>query len=122
MIVSHFTNNRKTMKLTQFAQMRGFESAYQSGNPQILESILNSEQGDEVRSKFLTKRLQFDCVPELHAEVEETCSLLHCSKREFLEMAVRDGLDKGQTIFMDSFKEVDGREFTDVYAPGAKES
>lgn len=110
------------MKLAQFAQMRGFQSAYQSGNPQFVDHILNSEQGDEVRERLLTKRLQFDCLPELHAEVEETCSLLECSKREFLEMAVRDALDKAQTIFMESFKEVHGQEFTDVYAPGAKGS
>jgi hypothetical protein len=103
------------MKLNQFAQMRGFQFAYQRGNPQLVEHALNSDQGDEIRAELKLKRLQFDCVSELYAEVESVCALLECSKREFLEMAVREAIDQAQSTFMDSFKEVDGRDFMDVY-------
>ena len=119
MIVFPLTNNLNIMKLHQFAQMRGFESAYKSGNPELLEHVLNSDQGDEIREKFLTKRLQFDCLPQLHADVEQVCSLLECSKRQFLEMAVQEAIAKAEGIFMASFKQVHGLEFCDVYAPGA---
>lgn len=99
--------------------MRGFQQAYQSGNPQLLESVLNSSQGDEIREKILTKRLQFDCLPQLHTEVENICGLLDCSKREFLEMAVREAIDQAEKTFMESFKRAHGDEFTNVY--GVKE-
>lgn len=105
------------MKLTQFAQMRGFENAYNSFHQHAIDSLLNSEQGEQIRKELLTKRLQFDCLPELHAEVESICGLLDCSKREFLQMAVQEAIEKAQSTFMDSFKEVDGRDFCDVYAP-----
>jgi hypothetical protein len=103
------------MKLNQFAQMRGFQQAHQSGNPMLLEHALNSSQGDEIREKILTKRLQFDCLPQLYTEVESICGLLECSKREFLEMAVREAIDQAQNTFMQAFKEAHGQEFTDVY-------
>jgi len=79
--------------------------------------MLNSDQGDEIRERLLTKRLQFDCVPELHAEVETLCNLLDCSKREFLDMAVRDAVERAESTFMASFQEAHGQEFTTVYAP-----
>jgi hypothetical protein len=103
------------MKLAQFAQMRGFSHAYNSHNQPILDSMLNGQSGDDIRSQFKLKRLQFDCHESLYAEVESICALLDCSKREFLDMAVRDAIDQAQSTFMASFKEVDGREFMDVY-------
>ena len=60
-------------------------------------------------------RRQFDTTPELYAEVESSCSLLNCSKREVLEMAVCDGIKNAQEIFMASFKDGSGRDFMDVY-------
>jgi hypothetical protein len=103
------------MKLTQFAQMRGFQTSYQTGNPQFLDAVLNSAQGDEIREKVLTKRLQFDCSPQLYEKVESLCALLDCSKREFLEMAVLDGLEQAHSVFEDAFKQAHGQEFTDVF-------
>lgn len=105
------------MNIENFAKMRGFQMAYTSGNPQILDHMLASEEGDEVREKILTKRLQFDTTAERYLKVEQLCSLLNCSKREFLEMAVSDALDKAWTEFEGSFKEAYGEEFTTVYAP-----
>jgi hypothetical protein len=104
------------MKLEQFAMMRGMENAYTSSNFGLIDHLLSSEDGDALRKNVLTKRLQFDCVPELHSRVESVCSLLGCSKRELLEMVVIDGCNKAEEVFMQSFKDAHGEEFTTVYA------
>ena len=58
---------------------------------------------------------------DLYAEVERVCALLSCSKRRFLEMAVLSALDKSEQIFMETFHEAHGQEFTTVYAPKGDE-
>mgnify|MGYP000505814607 CR=1 FL=1 len=108
------------MDLENFAKLRGLNQAYIASNSGFIDHLLNSEQGAEIRKTVFTKRLQFDTTPELYAEVESICSLLNCSKREFLEMAVCDGINKAQEIFMASFKDGSGRDFMDVY--GVEES
>jgi hypothetical protein len=110
------------MNLENFAKMRGLESAHTSSNSDFLDALMQGESGEKIKTEFLTKRLQFDCTPELYAHVEQICGLLNCSKRKFLEMAVVDALDKAETVFMETFKEAHGEEFTTVYAPseGAK--
>jgi len=117
----HFLNfiNRNQMKLENFSKMRGFELAHTSANAVFLDHVLASEQGDEIREKVLTKRIQFDTTPQLFEELESVCSLLECSKREFLEMAVSEALDKARGIFEDSFKDASGQDFMDVF--GVKE-
>lgn len=99
------------MNLENFAKMRGLESAHISANPDILDHLLRSEEGEEIRKNILSKRLQFDTTPELYAEVEGICQLLECSKRQFMEMAVCDAIHKAHAVFMDTFKEAAGREF-----------
>jgi hypothetical protein len=104
------------MNLENFAKLRGLDHAYTSTNGQFFDHVLAGEQGDEVRKNILSKRLQFDTTPELYAKVESICSLLNCSKREFLEMAVCDGIKNAQEIFMAAFKDASGCDFMDVYA------
>jgi hypothetical protein len=108
------------MNLDQYSKMRGYENALTSTNSQFVDHLLASDQGDEIRKTILTKRLQFDTTPELFNQVESTCSLLQCSKREFLEMAVCEAISKSEGVFMDAFKEASGRDFMDVY--GVKEA
>lgn len=103
------------MNLENFAKMRGLQEAHTSSNSDFVDHLLNGEQGQELKSTVLNKRLQFDCHTELYEEVEQMCSLLHCSKRQFLEMAVCDALSKAEDIFMAAFKEGSGRDFFDVY-------
>ena len=105
------------MNLENFAKMRGLESAHTSSNSDLLDALMHGESGEKIKTEFLTKRLQFDCTPELYAHVERICGLLNCSKRKFLEMAVVDALDKAETVFMETFEEAHGEEFTTVYAP-----
>lgn len=96
------------MKLDQFATMRGFESARSVSNISFLDHLMSGDQADEVREKFLTKRLQFDTHELLYSEVEKVCSMLDCSKREFLEMAVAEAVQKAQVVFEKSFQEAGG--------------
>lgn len=96
------------MKLDQFAAMRAFESARSVSNTAFIDHLLAGEQGDEVREKFLNKRIQFDTHAMLFDELEKVCSMLDCSKREFLEMAVAEALQKAQVVFEKSFQEAGG--------------
>jgi hypothetical protein len=105
------------MNLETFAKMRGYQSAYEMENQRLTDHFLNSPSGDQLRAEVLTKRLQFDCTKDFYEEVEQLCSFLDCSKREFLQMAVRNALDKAHDIFMDSFKEVRGVDFFEANAP-----
>ena len=85
------------------------------------ENLPSLAAGKKIKAELLTKRLQFDCHPELYAEVERVCALLSCSKRRFLEMAVLSALDKSEQIFMETFHDAHGQEFTTVYAPKGDE-
>ena len=99
------------MNLENFAKMRGLENAHSSANSDLLDHFLSSEKGDEIREKVLTKRLQFDSTPELYNEVERICFLLNCSKRQFLEMAVCDAINKAEDVFLDTFTQATGHDF-----------
>lgn len=99
------------MKLTQFAQMRGMTQAYDSKGTAFVDHFLNGEQGDQIREELKLKRIQFDTAAQLSTELENVCSLLECSKREFLEMAVWDAIDRAKASFFASYEEVAGHEF-----------
>jgi hypothetical protein len=107
------------MNLENFSKMRGLQLAHTSANTALLDHVLSSEQGDEIREKLLTKRIQFDTTLQLFEELESVCSLLECSKREFLEMAVVEALNKARSVFENTFKESTGQEFIEVF--GVKE-
>jgi len=95
--------------------MRGFQFAHSTTGAFLVDSVLNGEQGDELKAELKLKRIQFDTVPQLYDEVENICNLLECSKREFLELAVRDAIGRAQEVFMQSYKEASGREFMDDF-------
>lgn len=109
------------MNLNQFAQMRGLQMAHSRIGAPLVDHFLNGESGDELRAELKLKRIQFDTVPQLYDKLESVCSLLECSKREFLEMAVWDAIDRAQDSFMDSFKDGAGIDFMDVYGVKAGE-
>ena len=91
--------------------MRALQNAHQSANSVFLDHMLVGPQGDEIREKILTKRLQFDTSPALYARVENVCALLECSKREFLEMAVIEACAKAEEVFGDTYVEATGHGF-----------
>ena len=103
------------MKLDQFAKMRGFQTSHQSRNSAFVDHFLNGESGDELRAELKLKRIQFDTSPQLAEKLESICSLLECSKREFLEMAVWESIERAEDTFMSSYKEASGRDFMDDF-------
>ena len=96
------------MKLNQFAAMRGFESARAVAGTALIDHFAQGEQGGELREKFLNKRIQFDTHAVLFDELEKVCSMLDCSKREFLEIVVAEGCQKAQQVFAESFEQAGG--------------
>ena len=108
------------MNLENFAKMRGLEAVDSSENADFLDGLLEGESGKKIKAELLTKRLQFDCHPELYAEVERLCSAF-LQQAQILEMAVLSALDKSEQIFMETFYEAHGQEFTTVYAPKGDE-
>lgn len=99
------------MNIENFAKMRALQVAHTSANTQFLDHVLSGTQGEEIREKILTKRLQFDTTPVLYSKVEGLCSLLECSKREFLEMAVVEACNKAEQVFGDTYVEATGHGF-----------
>lgn len=114
-------NNPNIMNLENYVKMRALENA---SNSSFLDHMLAGDQGDEIREKILTKRLQFDTTPYLYGEVEAVCELLNCSKREFLEMAVADAIKKVSDVFEVTYKDATGEDFFKPAAgvPGKGES
>jgi hypothetical protein len=99
------------MKLDQFAKYAAFKTAIELQNSGVLEGFLNGPKGDEIREKLALKRLQFDTSPELYSRVESVCSLMDCSKREFLQMAVFEACEKAEAVFGETYKDATGHEF-----------
>ena len=99
------------MKLNHFAQLAALRTAHSLSNAFLLDAVLSGSDGDKVREKVALKRLQFDTSSELYSKVESTCSLLDCSKREFLEMAVIDAIDKADSVFQQTYLDASGHAF-----------
>lgn len=98
------------MNLETFLKYKGLNAAYISGGSHMLDHFLRD---DSVRDQLKLKRLQFDTHEGLYNEVENACALLDCSKREFLELAVIDALNK-VSIFFDTYKEVTGQDYGQI--------
>ena len=97
------------MNLEQYAKMQGLKTGYS-----YLQFPSTSDvQADDAQVK---KRLQFDTSPEVYSQVESVCSLLDCSKREFLELAVLDAIDRAQLAFENSFEEVTGCGLSEMFS------
>ncbi len=101
------------LKLNHFAQLAALRSAHSTLHRQVLDSFLAGSEGDQDREKFVLKRLQFDTNPALFSKVEIVCTLMNCTKREFLEMAVIDAVDKAWAVFEDTYEEATGHAWTE---------
>lgn len=96
------------MKLEQFATMRGMQWAHVSTNQAVLDYLLKDPENASSIQNLLSKRIQFDTTPDLHAALESVCSLLECSKREFLQMAVSESVGRAEAIFAAAYEAVAG--------------
>lgn len=92
------------------------QTAHNMTNQPVLDSMLNDpDHGASIRADVLTKRIQFDTTPDLFAKLESVCSLLECSKREFLEMAVREAIERTEETFGEVFEDVAGQSFLKAF-------
>lgn len=103
--------HRGNMNIETFAKMRALQEVHTSGNPSLLDHFLSGDQANEVRETLKLKRIQFDTNPALFEKLEDTCQLLDCSKREFLEMAVVDAIKNAERSFSETYKAETGEQY-----------
>jgi len=94
------------MKLDHFTTMRGYQLAATKASAPLIDAMLNGDQGDSIRDRLKLKRIQFDAVASLAEELESVCGLLDCSKRQFLEGAVWEALDKAKTAYFETLETI----------------
>jgi len=106
------------VNLETFLKYKGLHAAYISSNHgPVMDHFLRDPA---VVDQLKLKRLQFDTHEGLYAEVENACALLDCSKREFLEHAVVEALNKVR-IFFDTYKEATGQDYGEPMPAGEAE-
>lgn len=108
------------MKLEQFAKMRGYQLAETYRGSRLIDSVLQSDDGDQVREQLKFKRVQFDAAPELYDELERVAGVLDCSKRQLMEMLMAEGLYRAEAIWQEAFAEASGVDIADAF-PAASE-
>ena len=94
------------VRLEHFAQMRALENAYSSTNQTFVDHLLSGPDAERTRSELPLKRIQFDAAEVLADELEKVCGLLQCSKRQFLEGAVAEALDRAQQAYFATLEKV----------------
>jgi len=94
--------------ITQLSTFKALESNRRNRNADVIESLLPTS---ELRERAGLVRVQFEVAPELRASLDNLCSSFDISKREFLEAALVDSLDKAWEIFTDISKRA-----SDAYA------
>lgn len=94
--------------IEQLATFKALEQSRISRNAGLMDHFLREEGAAE---KMGLKRIQFETHPQLADRLEEVCSMLDVSKREFLESAVLDAMSKAEDRFGTIYKQATGREF-----------
>lgn len=97
------------MDTKQFARMRGLEAAYQHSNSALLDHF--PQIRDQAVETGQLRRVQFETAPEFVDLLENTCRLLGCTRREFLERATLDAISKAEAEFLAAYKEATGEDY-----------
>lgn len=98
----------------QLAILTALKHSRTSRNTSALDYLLKENAPEH----FGLKRIQFETWPGLVDELEEVCMLFDISKREFLEAAVVDSINRAHEKFNAVFTEVTGTEFGKVSPMG----
>lgn len=64
----------------------------------LIDAVFDGPEGDELKTKLKMKNVCTPLAGELVERLENTLGILNMSKREFLELAVIEALDKAQAI------------------------
>jgi len=97
------------VNIENLSRMRAMQYAYQSRNPKLLDAILDGAANFQGEAKL--KRVQFDTSFELSERLDQVAQLLDVSRREFLETALVDAIQRAEESFHGTFKDVTGQEF-----------
>ena len=81
--------------------------------PHVLE-LASSDHPDIARQlDGKLKRVQFDTLPEFSESLDNICSLLDTTRREFLERAMMDAIFRAEAAFLAAYKEATGQDYAD---------
>lgn len=83
------------MKFETLIRYKALDQVYSLRSTKLLNHIM---EDPDFQQQIGTKKIQFDATPDLHADLEEVVSLLAISKREFLQAAVSQALEKAHQI------------------------
>jgi len=104
--------------ITQLATFKALEQSRFNRNADTIDSLLPTSEAKE-RAGLV--RVQFETAPDLRTELDQICSAFGISKREFLECALIDSLQKATRIFGDIARETGAAPGTPLYAFGTEE-
>lgn len=85
------------MDLIDFATMRGLQAAYERSNAHVLDALPDLKK--DALALGALKRVQFETLPEHVDLLENACRMLGCSRREFLELAMMDAIQRAEEAF-----------------------
>lgn len=105
LIIEKFQMNN----IQQMAIFKALDQARIQRGAGIMDLVEKQAGGD--LEKMGLKRVQFETHPSVFELLENTCSLLDVSKREFLECAMLDAIANAERIFGETFKDATGLEF-----------
>lgn len=87
------------MDFESLIRFKTLQEVYTRGNRGFTDHLLKQPGAAEQAG---LKKLQFDVSEQLFNNVEAVCSMLSMSKREFLEAATIEAIQKAQTIMDES--------------------
>ena len=100
------------MNVENLSKMRAMQYARDFRNPRLVDMAIDDPDRDPALSVKL-KRIQFDTSQEMSVKLDQVVGLLDVSRREFLESALGDALDRAEQVFFATFKEVAGYDYGD---------
>lgn len=95
--------------INDLSTFKALEQSRLQRNAGALDHFLRADPA--VAEQLGLKRIQFETHPALAEQLDEICSLLHVSKREFLESALVDAITQAESRFREVFRQSAGYEF-----------
>ncbi len=83
------------MQFDTLVRYKALDHLYSLGNRKLLDRFL---EDPAMQDQLGTRKIQFDAISETFSDLEEVVGILNMSKREFLEAAVSDALEKAHQI------------------------
>jgi hypothetical protein len=83
------------MNFESLIRYKTLHESYQASNQGLIEHVLRQPGA---AAEVGLKKLQFDVTKERFDQVESICAILNMSKREFLDAAVGDAVEKAHQI------------------------